>query len=60
MMQLEERKIHYYIKLFLDLKKKSLYVVVNLEWKGKCHPELTTNHTLTVGPSTLFSTDAEV
>lgn len=42
MIQLEERKIHYYIKLFLDLKKKSLYVVINLEWKGKCHQELTT------------------
>lgn len=26
MMQLEERKIHYYIKLFLDLKKKKIFV----------------------------------
>lgn len=40
-------------------KKKSMYVLVNVEWKWKYHPELTTKHTL-IFPLSLFSANVEV
>lgn len=49
-----KKKNPYYIKLFLDLKKKSMYVLVNVEWKGKDHLELTTKHTLIFPPFALL------